>query len=115
MIQLGANSVLFGGHSLEDAFRVLKKSGYDGIEISAIPGMSQHFVISDWRNYATTLKQCVAKYALPILAMEQPNSALDVMELSFQAAIECGIPIINVGPGGKSDDPGSLESRIKHF
>ncbi len=115
MIRLGANSVLFGGHSINDAFRVLKTAGYDGIEISAIWGMSQHFVIEDWRNYAPSLKKCIAEYDLPVLAMEQPNSALDVMETSFQAAAECGIPIINVGPGGKSNEPGSLEARIEHF
>ncbi|MBM4459017.1 MAG: sugar phosphate isomerase/epimerase, partial [Chloroflexi bacterium] len=34
-MKLGANSVLFGGHSLEIAFKYIALAGYDGIELSA--------------------------------------------------------------------------------
>ncbi|HSI83950.1 MAG TPA: sugar phosphate isomerase/epimerase [Candidatus Methylacidiphilales bacterium] len=112
-MKLGANSVLFGGHDLEVAFRVLKAAGYDGIEISAINGMSQHLVISEWRDYAPKVKRLAAEYDFPLLAMEQPNTDAAVMEEAFQAAVECGIPVINTGPGGKSGEPGSLEQRIE--
>ena len=37
-MNLGANSVLFGGHGMEAAFKYLAMAGYDGIEISAIEG-----------------------------------------------------------------------------
>lgn len=111
-MKLGANSVLFGGHDLETAFRNLKHAGYDGIEISAIDGMSRHLVIDEWREHAPTIKRLAADYELPLLAMEQPNTGAERMEAAFQAAVECGIPIINCGPGGKSEEPGSLEERI---
>ena len=39
-MKLGANSVLFGGHDMETAFKYAALCGYDGIEISAIDGMS---------------------------------------------------------------------------
>ena len=39
-MKLGANSVLFGGYDLETAFKYLAMAGYDGIELSAIDGMS---------------------------------------------------------------------------
>jgi len=113
MITLGANSVLFGGHDLEAAFRILKAAGYDGIEISAINGMSQHLVIEDWRTLAPRIRELSARYELPLLAMEQPNTDAAFMEETFAAAVACGIPVVNVGPGGKSDEPGSLESRIE--
>jgi len=112
-MKLGANSVLFGGYDMETAFRMLKWAGYDGIEISAIDGMSQHLVIDEWRSVAPKVKQLSADYDLPLLAMEQPKTEAARMEETFQAAVECGIPIINVGPGGKSDEPGSLEERIE--
>ena len=41
-MKIGANSVLFGKHDLETAFRWTKACGYDAIELSAIDGMSQH-------------------------------------------------------------------------
>ena len=34
------------------------------------------------------------------------------MERAFQAAVEAGIPIINCGPGGKSDDEASFQQSI---
>ena len=46
---LGANSVLFGGYPLETAFRYLAMAGYDGIELSAIDGMSEHLVLDRWQ------------------------------------------------------------------
>lgn len=112
-MKLGANSVLFGGHDLETAFRVLKSAGYDGIEISAIDGMSRHLVIEEWQSQAATIRKLSTVYELPLLAMEQPNTDPGRMESTFQAAVECGIPIVNVGPGGKSEEPGSIEARIE--
>ena len=56
-MKLGANSVLFGGYGLETAFKYLSLSGYDGIEISAISGMSEHLVLDRWQEIAPDIKQ----------------------------------------------------------
>jgi hypothetical protein len=37
---------------LETAFRYLAMAGYDGIELSAIDGMSEHLVLDRWRDLA---------------------------------------------------------------
>ncbi|MDE0840334.1 MAG: TIM barrel protein, partial [Kiritimatiellae bacterium] len=111
-MKLGANSVLFGGFDMATAFRCIKMAGYDGIEISAIDGMSEHLVLDRWQECALEIKKLSAQYELELLAMEQPSQDADVMEQAMQAAVESGIPIINCGPGGKSDEPGSLEERI---
>ncbi len=111
-MKLGANSVLFGGHTMETAFRNIKAAGYDGIEISAIDGMSEHLVISKWKTLTKTIKDLSKKYNLELLAMEQPNQDPKVMEAAMQAAVEIGIPLINCGPGGKSRDADSLQERI---
>jgi sugar phosphate isomerase/epimerase len=103
-MKLGANSVLFGAFPLETAFQYLAMSGYDGIELSAIDGMSEHLILSKWRQLAPEIKRLAQTYNLPILAMEQPSQDPAVMETAFQSAVEIGIPIINCGPGGKSDD-----------
>lgn len=103
-MKLGANSVLFGGHSMETAFKYIAMAGYDGIELSAIDGMSEHLVLDRWRELVPEIKGLSKQYGLELLAMEQPSQDPGRMEQAFQAAVELGIPIVNCGPGGKSDD-----------
>lgn len=114
-MKLGANSVLFGGHDMETAFKYIALSGYDGIELSAIDGMSEHLVLDRWRELAPTIKQLAQSYNLELLAMEQPSRDAAKMELAMQAAAEIGIPIINCGPGGKTGEAGSLEQTINEL
>ncbi|MCS6776003.1 MAG: sugar phosphate isomerase/epimerase [Chloroherpetonaceae bacterium] len=111
-MKLGVNSVLFGGYDLETAFRYTALAGYDGIELSAIDGMSEHLVLDRWRELAPEIKRLAQEYGLQLLAMEQPSQDPERMEQAFQAAAEIGIPIINCGPGGKSDDEESLQRSI---
>lgn len=103
-MKLGANSVLFGAWDMEIAFKYLAMAGYDGIEISAIDGMSEHLVLDNWREIAPRIKRLAQDYQLELLAMEQPSRDPDLMESAFQAAVELGIPIINCGPGGAAGD-----------
>lgn len=111
-MKLGANSVLFGGYDMETAFKQIALAGYDGIEISAIDGMSQHLVLDRWQEIAPTIKQLAQTYNLELLAMEQPSRDLAKMEKAMQAAVEIGIPIVNCGPGGKTDDPSTLQQTL---
>jgi len=111
-MKLGANTVLFGGHDMETAFKYLAMAGYDGVEVSAIDGMSEHLVLERWREIAPEVKRLSKDYGLELLAMEQPKQDPDVMEQAMQAAVEIGIPIINCGPGGKTDDPDTLQASI---
>ena len=111
-MKLGANSVLFGGYDLETAFKYMAMAGYDGIELSAIDGMSEHLVLSRWREIAPTIKSLAQTYGLELLAMEQPSQVTATMEQAFQAAVEIGIPVVNCGPGGQSDDEASLQMSI---
>ena len=103
-MKLGANSVLFGGHDMEVAFKYIAMAGYDGIELSAIDGMSEHLILDRWRELAPEIKRLSKDYGLELLAMEQPSQDHATMEKAFQASVEIGIPIVNCGPGGKSDD-----------
>ena len=110
---------------METAFKYLKMAGYDGIEISAIDSMSQHLVLSRWQECAPEVVRLAKDYELELLAMEQSSRDPDLMERAMQAAVETGIPIINVGPGGKSDDEstypqvldelGALVARAEHY
>jgi sugar phosphate isomerase/epimerase len=111
-MKLGANSVLFGGYDMAAAFKYIALAGYDGIEVSAIDGMSQHLVLDRWQEIAPEVKRLAAAYGLALLAMEQPSRDPAKMERAMQAAVEIGIPIINCGPGGKTGDEASLRQTI---
>jgi sugar phosphate isomerase/epimerase len=102
-MKLGANSVLFGGFDMATAFKWVKACGYDGIELSAIDGMSEHLVLARWKELVEPIKQLVKEHDLPVQAMEQPRQDPERMEAAFQAAAEIGCPVVNCGPGGKSD------------
>ncbi|MBM3188356.1 MAG: sugar phosphate isomerase/epimerase [Chloroflexi bacterium] len=112
-MKLGANSVLFGGHDMEAAFKYIAMAGYDGIELSAIDGMSQHLVLDRWQELAPQIKRLAQEYGLELLAMEQPSQDPARMETAFQAAVEIGIPVINCGPGGKTGDEESFQRTVE--
>jgi sugar phosphate isomerase/epimerase len=108
-MKLGANSVLFGGFDLETAFHYTAMAGYDGIEISAIGGMSEHLVLDRWQEIVPKIKELSENYGLPVTAIEQPSQDPLLMAKTFQAAQELSCPIVNCGPGGKSGDEESLK------
>ena len=113
MIKLGANSVLFGAFDYETAAKYISYCGYDGIEIAAIKGMCEHLDLDNWQEQADELLSINEKYGLEFVGMEE--AALDEERLikAFEAASELGIPVINVGSGGESDNEEELEKRIK--
>ncbi len=111
-MKLGANSVLFGGYDMETAFKHLAMAGYDGIELSAIDGMSEHLVLDRWQEIASEITRLSQEYGLELLGMEQPSQDAARMEIAFQAAVAIGIPVINCGPGGASGDEASLQQSI---
>ena len=113
-MKLGANSVLFGGYNMETAFKHIAMAGYDGIELSAINGMSEHLVLDHWQDLADDIKELAKTYQLELLAMEQPSRDINQMEKAFQAAAEIGIPIVNCGPGGKSDDESAWPEAVSY-
>jgi len=102
MIELGVNSVLFGNSDFATACRYIAAAGYDGVEVSAIKGMCEHLDLDRWQEQAADLKRGAADADLQLLSMEE--AALDEGRLlkAFQAGGEIGIPVINIGPGGKS-------------
>ncbi len=103
MIRLGVNTVLFQGHDLATAMQHIAWAGYDGVELSAIQGMCEHLDLDHWAAQADTIRSLAVEHKLALLSMEV--ASLDEARLmkAFEAGQAIGIPIVNVGPGGKSD------------
>jgi sugar phosphate isomerase/epimerase len=103
MIKLGVNTVLFGGHDLATAMKHIAWAGYDGVELSAIKGMCEHLELDRWREQADEIKALAAEHKLALLSMEVASLDEDRLTKAFEAGAGIGVPIINVGPGGKSN------------
>lgn len=103
MVKLGANSVLFSGFDLETAMKQIAWAGYDGIELSAIKGMCEHLELDNYKAQVGQIKELSEKYGLELLAMEETALDEERLILAYEAAVAIGIPVVNVGPGGKSD------------
>lgn len=103
MMKLGVNSVLFKEFDFAAAARHIALSGYDGVEIAAIQGMCEHLELSRWREQAEELRSIVQENGLSFLSMELGSVKEEERLLTaFEAAAEIGIPIVNIGPGGKT-------------
>ena len=111
-MRLGFNTVLFGGHPLETAFRWARACGYDGVELSAIDGMSEHLVLDRADECVAEIAALRDRYDLELLAIEQPSQDPARMEVALRTAARLGVPVVNCGPGGKSGDDDSLAESI---
>jgi sugar phosphate isomerase/epimerase len=122
MIQIGANTVVFGGESVRTALAYLKRAGYDAAEISALQGkgafgdpLGEHLRLDHWQEDAGDIKALSEDLELPLTAMEAGPLDEDRILKAFDAAVELGIPIVNIGPSGKSGRPEDLEKCISRM
>jgi len=79
------------------AFKHIALAGYDGIEVSAIEGMSEHLVLGRWKELAPEIKKLSAEYGLELLAMEQPSQDPAVMETAFRPLLKLASPSSTAG------------------
>jgi sugar phosphate isomerase/epimerase len=108
MIKLGVNTVLFQGHDLATAMTHIAWAGYDGVELSAIKGMCEHLDLDNWQGQVATIKELAAKNNLALLSTEVASLDEDRLQKAFDACEAIGIPVINIGPGGKSNNDEDL-------
>lgn len=112
MIRLGVNTVLFKMAGFAEAARAIKMAGYDGLEISAIKGMCEHLDLERYQEQKSEIREVLAETGLDLMAAEVASQDPDRLELAFAVAADLGIPVINVGPGGKMNDEASLLETI---
>jgi sugar phosphate isomerase/epimerase len=112
MIRLGVNTVLFKAFGFREAARAIRLAGYDGVEISAIQGMCEHLDPENWMAQKNEILEAAEEYGLKLLSTEVASLDRKRLEKAFAAAQALGIPVINVGPGGKTGDEQTLRESI---
>ena len=112
MIRLGVNTVLFKAFPLREAARMIKLAGYDGMELSAIKGMCEHLDPEAWRDQQSMILDAAQQFDLKLLSIEVASLDRVRLEKAFEACRALGIPVVNVGPGGKTGDEGTLRESI---
>lgn len=115
MIKLGVNSVLFQSSDLATAMRHIAWAGYDGVELSAIKGMCEHLRLDEWQSQAGDIRSLCEETGLELLSME--HGALDEERLAraFEAGEALGVPVVNVGPGGKAGVEEDFERQMERI
>jgi len=112
MIKLGVNTVLFQKLDLNTALQNIAWAGYDGFEISAIKGMCEHLELDRWPEQVNEIRDLAAKYNLVPLSTEVASRDEDRLYKAFDACAAIGIPVVNIGPGGKADNDEDLAQLI---
>ena len=111
--------MLLGSHPCRTAMQIIKWAGYDAAEISALNArgafgdpLGEHLHLDNWRADAALIREVVEEFELPLTAMEVGPLDEDRILRAFEAGAELDIPIINIGPSGKSAAPGDLAECI---
>ena len=112
MVKLGVNTVLFKDFTFREAAEAIKKAGYDGLEISAIEGMCEHLNLNDWKSQVGEIKSVMEDTGLRMLSTEVASLNKERLLKAFEACAEIGIPIVNIGPGGKSNEEDTVVASI---
>ena len=112
-MKLGINTALFKKFDFSEAAELITNAGYDGLEICAIADMCEHLDVSKWKSQKKDILEALEKNSLELLSCEVASLDRSRLLCAFEAAAEMGIPIINVGSGGKTDAPGDFEHSVE--
>jgi sugar phosphate isomerase/epimerase len=111
-MKLGCNTVLFGRYDLETALRGLAFAGYRAAEVSAIASMAEHLRIDQGPAHVAEVKSLALRHGLELTGVEAATNDPDRLTSIMRVSAEVGIPVVNIGPGGKSGDEESLKRSI---
>ncbi len=120
-MKLGCSTILFGKHSVDEALEGIKAAGFDGIELTAIPGMGL-FVEPGWSDKQyEELRDKIKDHGLMIESIgASGNDPYDSSEDGnfrslMRAAAILQTPFLTTGSGGKADDPDDMKKAVENF
>lgn len=112
---LGCNSVLFGGVDLATALQHIAWAGYKYVELAAIKGMCEHVQADAGPEHAREVRKLLSDSGLEATAMEAASVDPERLEKVFAMAAEIGVPIVNIGSGGKTEDEETVKAAIENI
>lgn len=120
-MKLGCSTILYGVHSTDEALKGIKKAGYDGIELCAIPGMGFHIEPNKTEAEYRELKKKIDGHGLIVESIGgsgndpyDPDPDSKFRSLMRAAAI-VGAPAITTGSGGKSGSAEDMKRAAEVF
>lgn len=116
-MKLGCSTILYGKLPLATALGGIRKAGFEGIELCAIPGMSPHVSPDLDADQRRALRDLIAGYGLAIESIGASGN-LDLADPSrFKAvlrlAADLGAPAVTAGAGGKFGDEESYQQFVR--
>ena len=108
-MRLGINTVVFGTADLETALQHVAWAGYENVELAAIAGMTEHVKLED---DPSKIKDALESQSLTVTAMEAATLDRERLAGLFKLASQIGVPIVNIGSGGKTGDEQSTVEAI---
>src|SRR5690348_2254403 len=117
-MQLGCNTVLFGGVDLETALAHVAWAGYRYVELAVIKGMCEHIVVESGapaRPTVAEVRRWLDDNGLTVTAIEAATTDATRLEAIFGLANALGVGIVNIGSGGTSGDEESTKHSIAHL
>jgi len=120
-MKLGCSTILYGLHSVDEALAGIKKAGYDGIELCAIPGMGLHVEPHKSEAEYRALKKKIADHGLVIESIgASGNDPYDAspdgnFRSLMRAVAVLGAPALTTGSGGKSDNADDMKRAADAF
>jgi sugar phosphate isomerase/epimerase len=113
-MKLGCNTVLFASVDLETALAHVAFAGYEYVELAAIKGMCEHLTPDLGDEEIRAVTALLAGSGLTATAIEAATTDRDRLERVFDVARRLGVPIVNIGSGGATDDEDSTKQAIEH-
>jgi sugar phosphate isomerase/epimerase len=100
-MKLGCNTVVLAAGDLKTALQHVAWAGYRYVELAAIAGMCPH--VGPESDIAE-VKALLAENDLQVTAMEAATNDRERLLALFTLARALGVPIVNIGSGGKTGD-----------
>ena len=119
--------MLFNQLDLYGALQHIAWAGYDGAELAFLGKMAQHIVLNTNQPYIDEVKSTARKHGLELFAIEAAVGAgigvdgkikedtIKMMAKVFEMANKLGIPVVSIGPGGKTGDREITKQTFKYI